>query len=100
MTTQAQDVMVDVVDKMKDHFNETNELPNLKFKVEKFGHLPFSKEYRDKNEDPSDIFTANVFVKYTNFPSGVEAEHHTCAFDNVYLNLNTKVDKKKLPTKN
>jgi hypothetical protein len=91
--------MVNVINKMKDHFNENEALPRLKFKVDKLGHLSYNKEYKDKNEDPSNKFTANVIARYMELPNG-PAEHQICAFDNVYLDLNTKFDKKKMPTKN
>ncbi len=99
MTVGTRDIMVNVVDKMKDHFNENEPLPRLKFKVDKLGHLSYSEEYKDKNEEPSNKFTVNVIARYMELPNG-PAEHQICAFDNVYLDLNAKFDKKKTPTKN
>jgi hypothetical protein len=66
-------------------------------KDQQLGHLSYSEEYKDKNEEPSNKFTANVIARYMELPNG-PAEHQICAFDNVYLDLNAKFDKKKTPT--
>jgi hypothetical protein len=91
------DVMVHVVDNMKDHFGRVGTEPKCDFVLSPLSHIAYDEKYKSKGDEPGDRWFTQVSLSYKEVRS---IDLPVIAIDNVFIDLSPRINKDGTPVKN